>query len=110
MITVKSPTFARPPPTPLPPGDFNPYFLGTSIHVHVHVSGSSFNCNAYSILKSYAPISVKPLRGRPGKGGGFDSNHRPVVGSFDRFNGLSSNIVLTVSCYFDNPQCPGWGI
>ena len=48
-------------------------------------------------------------RGRPGKGGGFDSNHPPVVGFFDRFNGLSSNILLTFSCYFDNPQCPGVG-
>ena len=48
--------------------------------------------------------------GRPGKGGGFDSNHRPVVGFFDRFNGLPSNILLTFSCYFDNPQCPGVGI
>ena len=44
--------------------------------------------------------------GTPGKGGGFDSNHRPVVGTFDRFIGLSSNILLTFSCYFDNPQCP----
>ena len=47
--------------------------------------------------------------GRLGKGGGFDSNHRPVAGFFDRFNGLSSNILLTFSCYFDNPQCPGVG-
>ena len=47
--------------------------------------------------------------GRPGKGGGFDSNHRPVVGFFDRFNGLSSNSLLTFTCYFDNPQCPGVG-
>ena len=47
--------------------------------------------------------------GRPGKGGGFESNHRPLVGFFDRFNGLSSNILLTFSCYFDNPQCPGVG-
>ena len=47
--------------------------------------------------------------GRLGKGGGFDSNHRPVVGFFDRFNGLPSNILLTFSCYFDNPQCPGVG-
>ena len=46
--------------------------------------------------------------GRPGIGGGFDSGHRPVVGTFDRFNGLSSNILLTFSCYFDNPQMP-WG-
>ena len=55
----------------------------------------------------YAPINVKPLGGgggRPGKGGGFDSSHRPVVGTFDRFNGLSSNILLTFSCYFDNPE------
>ena len=46
--------------------------------------------------------------GRPGMGGGFDSSHRPVVGTFDRFNGLSSNILLTFSRYFDNPQMP-WG-
>ena len=46
--------------------------------------------------------------GRPGIGGGFDSSHCPVVGTFDRFNGLSSNILLTFSCYFDNPQMP-WG-
>ena len=43
---------------------------------------------------SYAPINVKPLGGRLGKGGGFDSSHRPVVGTFDCFNGLSNNIHL----------------
>ena len=60
---------------------------------------------------TYAPINVKPLgggRGKPGIGGGFDSSHRPVVGPFDCFNGLSSIILLTFSCYFDNPQMP-WG-
>ena len=31
-----------------------------------------------------------------------------IQGTFDRFNGLSSNILLTFSCYFDNPQMP-WG-
>ena len=46
--------------------------------------------------------------GGPGIGGGFDSSHRPVVGTFDHFNGLSSNILLTFSCCFDNPQMP-WG-
>ena len=46
--------------------------------------------------------------GGPDIGGGFDSSHRPVVGTFDRFNGLSSNILLTFSCCFDNPQMP-WG-
>ena len=46
--------------------------------------------------------------GRPDIGGGFDSSHRPVGGTFDRFNGLSSNLLLTFSCYFDNPQMP-WG-
>ena len=56
-----------------------------------------------------APMNVKPLGGRPGKGGGFDCNHRPVVGFFDRFNDLSSNILLTFGCYFDNPQRPGVG-
>ena len=58
-----------------------------------------------------APINVKPLGGggRPGKGGGFDCNHRPVVGFFDRFNDLSRNILLTFGCYFDNQQCPGVG-
>ena len=43
-----------------------------------------------------------------GIGGGIDSSHRPVVGTFDRFNSLSSNILLTFSCKFDNPQMP-WG-
>ena len=47
--------------------------------------------------------------GRPDIGGGFDSSHRPVVGTFDRFNGLSSNILLTFSRYFDNPQMPCGG-
>ena len=46
--------------------------------------------------------------GGPGIGGGFDSSHCPVVGTFDCFNGLSSNILLTFSYYFDNPQMP-WG-
>ena len=61
------------------------------------------------VIGVYAPINVKPLGGRPGKGGGFDCNHGPVVGFFDRFNVLSSNILLTFGCYFDNPQCPGVG-
>ena len=30
--------------------------------------------------KYNAPINVKPRGGRPGKGGAFDSNHRPLVG------------------------------
>ena len=55
---------------------------------------------------TYAPINVKPLGGRPGIGGEFDSSHCPVVGTFDRLNGLSSNILLTFSCYFDIPQMP----
>ena len=59
----------------------------------------------------YAPINVKPLGGggggRPSIGGGFDSSHRPVVGTFDRFNGFCSNILLTFSYYFDNPQIGG---
>ena len=46
--------------------------------------------------------------GRPGIGGGFGSSHRPVVGTFDRFVGFCSNILLTFSYYFDNPQMP-WG-
>ena len=41
----------------------------------------------------YAPINVKP----PGGGRGFDSNCLPVVGTFDRFNGLSYNILLKFS-------------
>ena len=49
----------------------------------------------YLICIHYAPINVKPLGG-----------HRSVVGTFDCFNGLSSNILLTFSCYFDNPQMP----
>ena len=65
-------------------------------------------------------IRIKPLillmhlsmlsrwEGRPGIGAGFDSSHHPVVGNFDRFNGLSSNILLTFSCYFYIPQMP-WG-
>ena len=46
--------------------------------------------------------------GGGGIGGGIGSSHRPVVGTFDCFNGLSSNILLTFSCKFDNPQMP-WG-
>ena len=46
--------------------------------------------------------------GRPGIGGGFDSSQHTVLGTFDRFNGLFSNILLTFSCYFDNPKMP-WG-
>ena len=57
-----------------------------------------------------APINVRPLGGGGlGIGGGFDTSHCPVVGTFDRFNGLSSNILLTFSCYFDNPQMPRGG-
>ena len=50
-----------------------------------------------------APINVKPLGGggRPGIGGGFDSS--PVVGTFERVTGLSRDILLTFSCYFDDP-------
>ena len=31
------------------------------------------------------------------------------MGFFDRFNDLSSNILLTFGCFFDNPQCSGVG-
>ena len=58
----------------------------------------------YSAKIFYAPINVKPLGGKPGIGGGFDSSHRLVVGTFDRFNGLSSNILLTILTF---PKCPG---
>ena len=47
--------------------------------------------------------------GRQGIGEGFGSSYHPVVGTFDHFNGLSSNILLTFSCYFDNPQMPWVG-
>ena len=60
------------------------------------------------LLLNYAPINVKPLGGEPGIGGGFGSSHRPVVGTFDRFNGFSSIILLTFCCYFDNPQMPAY--
>ena len=65
---------------------------------------------SHSLYITYAPINVKPWGGggRPGIGGGFDTSHRPVVGTFDRFNGLSSNILLTFSCYFVH-KCPGVG-
>ena len=55
-----------------------------------------------------APINVKPLGGggKPGISGGFDSSNCPLVGTFDHCNGLPSNILLTFSCYFDNPQMP----
>ena len=32
--------------------------------------------------------------GRPSIGGGIDSGHHSVVGTFDRFIGLSSNILI----------------
>ena len=48
--------------------------------------------------------------GRPGKGGGFDSNHRPLLGFFDRFNGLSSNILLTLVAILTIHNALGWGI
>ena len=75
-------------------------------------SGSHFCLADGSAVKTEVFMHLSMLSrwgGRPGKGGGFDSNHRPLVEFFDRFNGLSSNILLTFSCYFDNPQCPGVG-
>ena len=33
--------------------------------------------------RACAPINVKPLGGRPGKGGGFDVRSLPAVGTFD---------------------------
>ena len=58
-------------------------------------------------------INVKPLGWggggeRPGIGGGFDSSHCPIVGTSDCFNSFCSNVLLTFSYYFDNPQMP-WG-
>ena len=47
--------------------------------------------------------------GRTYIGGGFDSSHDPMAGTFDLFNGLTSNILLTFSCSFGNPQMP-WGV
>ena len=61
-----------------------------------------------SLQRSNAPINVSRWGGGGGIGGGFDSSHHPVVGTFDRLNGLSSNILLTFSCHFDSPQMP-WG-
>ena len=61
----------------------------------------------FRIISSLMHLSMlSRLGGRPGIDGGFDSSHRPVGGTFDRFNGLSSNSLLTFSCYFDNPQMP----
>ena len=57
----------------------------------------------------YAPINVKVLGGRLGIGGGFDSSHRPIVGTFDRFNGLSSNILLTFNSILTIHKCPAGG-
>ena len=71
---------------------------------------SIYSCSDWEYKTTYAPINVKPLGGgRPGVGGGFDGSHRPVVRTFDRFNGLSSSILLTLSCYFDKIKCPGVG-
>ena len=47
--------------------------------------------------------------GRPGIGGRFDSSHRPVVVTFDRFNGLSRNILLTLVAVLTTHKCPGVG-
>ena len=63
----------------------------------------------FSVSNSNALINGKPLVGGGGGGvigGRFDSSHRAVVGTFDRLNSLSSNISLTFSCYFNNPQMP----
>ena len=40
--------------------------------------------------------------------GGLTVVSSPVVETFDNFNSLSSDILLTFSRYFDNPQIP-WG-
>ena len=62
------------------------------------------------VLGHYAPINVKLLGGgRPGIGRGFDSSHCPIVGTFDRFNGLSSNILLTFVDILTIHKCPGVG-
>ena len=72
-----------------------------------------YRCACYSCEHSSAQIMhlsmLSRWGGEAGQRRGFDSNHRPVVGFFDRFKGLSSNILLTFSCYFGNPQCPGVG-
>ena len=56
----------------------------------------------------YLSMLSRRVGGMPGIGGGIDSSHCPIVGTFDRFYGLSSDILLTFSCKFDLPQMP-WG-
>ena len=54
--------------------------------------------------KLNAPIDVKPLGGgRPGKGGRFDSNHRPVVGFLTVLMALNGNSQLSSNA----PPMPG---
>ena len=42
-------------------------------------------CLMCMVLSPNAPINVKPLGGEAGHGWGFDSSHRPVVGTFDPY-------------------------
>ena len=99
--------------TEVEPIFYNPHFLHSSFSTlcvfhTLHFPHSIFFTFCTPRFPRNAPINVKPLGGRLGIGGGFDSNHCPVVRTFDCFNGLSSNILLTFSCYFDNPQML-WG-
>ena len=43
----------------------------------------SLPCVLLQPTAAYAPINVKPLGGRPGKGGGFEVTSLPAVGTFD---------------------------
>ena len=54
------------------------------------------------LISHFAKINARinvtsPGRGRPGIGGGFDSSHCLTAGTFDRFNGLSSNTFFTIT-------------
>ena len=82
--------------------------LGAGRSPHISLITVNVCLMHLSMLSSWGRGGGGGGEGRPGIVGGFNSSHRPVVGTFDRFNGLSSNILLFFSCYFDNPQMP-WG-
>ena len=92
---------------------FTNYVYGNCASHNGHKHGTEFLVRSYIGVRKIADFMHLSMLSREGggagKGGGFDCNHRPVVGFFDRFNALSSNILLTFDCYFDNPQCPGVG-
>ena len=72
---------------------------------------SKFLRSSFDYTFRNAPINAKSQGTvEAGVGGVYNTKYRLVVGRFDRFSGLPSNILLMFDVFFGHPKCPGVGL